>query len=271
MFLKNIGELFPEVSHKLIEAPDKSVYYNHIHNHCELLLFIRGEADYNIDGQLFRPAPYDLLFIPAATYHYLIPSSSSTYENYVIGIRRDMISEKIYGKLFSAPLMISVKDDEELVGFFKRLDKYAETYSEGDFEKCATHLIEELIVYCSYRKNEQEQVNSGPLTHIEKIINYITDNIEKPLDAEMIAGHFMLSESYVQNMFSRDMHIGLKKYIMQKKIYSAHSDLEKGESATSVCEKYSFGDYSVFYRLYKKHFGVSPVRKNSIPQNGGKK
>ena len=96
MFHATISETVPEISHKRIEKPTRSVYYNHIHNHCELLLFISGQADYNIDGQAFSPSPYDLLFIPAATYHYLIPADSIPYENYVIGIDPAMIPAEHY-------------------------------------------------------------------------------------------------------------------------------------------------------------------------------
>lgn len=119
-------------------------------------------------------------------------------------------------------------------------------------------LIQELITYCSYRKDDLNCVGSNSLTHIDEIIKYITENLEKPLDAEIISRRFLLSKSYVQNLFSHNMHIGLKKYIMQKKIYSAHHDLNQGLSPNEVCEKYVFGDYSVFYRLYKKTFDVSP-------------
>ena len=119
-------------------------------------------------------------------------------------------------------------------------------------------LISELITYCSYRKEELNSGYSGSHAHIEEIIKYISDNIESHIDADDIARHFMFSKSYIQNLFSQNMHIGLKKYIMQKKIYAANSDLSKGISPYRVCEKYCFGDYSVFYRLYKKTFGVSP-------------
>jgi len=65
MFQKKIGDSILEVSHKRIESPDKSVYFNHIHDYCEVLLFICGDADYIIDGQTFHPSPYDLIFIPS--------------------------------------------------------------------------------------------------------------------------------------------------------------------------------------------------------------
>ncbi len=257
MFRKEIGKSVVEVSHKRIDKPRKSVYFNHIHNHCELLLFLSGEADYNIDGQVYKPKPYDLLFIPAATYHYLIPTDSCPYENYVIGIDPSEISVQ-YETLFSPPLMINIKEDAEFKGFFTRLDVYAERYSKEDFDICAKALVLELVTYCAYRKHEMRSVHSGSLAHVEEMIAYISAHLEEKLDADRIARHFLLSRSYVQNLFSQNMHIGLKKYITQKKIYAAHADLLRGLSPNVVCEKYRFGDYSQFYRTYKKTFGISP-------------
>lgn len=258
MFEANIGSEILEVSHKRMERPTQSVYYNHIHNHCELLLFINGQADYNIDGQIFSPSPYDLLFIPAATYHYLIPTATIPYENYVIGIDPAIIDPAHYQALFTSPLMISIKEDPQLLGFFTRLDHYHQRYSIPDFCHCAACLIQELITYCAYHKAELTSVHSGTLPYIDGIIQYISNNLEIELNADIIADHFLLSKSYIQNMFSQNMHIGLKKYIMQKKIYAAHADLSRGLSPIQVCEKYAFGDYSVFYRLYKRTFETSP-------------
>ena len=260
MFTTEIQPDFMEISHKLIERPNKSVYFNHIHNHCEVLLFIRGQANYNIDGQIFTPEPYDLLFIPAATYHYLIPTDTVPYENYVIGFDPSILDPRHYQTLFTAPLMLNIGEDPELMNFFTRLDRYHRNYRPQDFTLCATALIRELLTHCSYQKHRLQSRLSGSVSHIDKIIGYITENIEKPLDAETIAAHFMLSASYVQNLFSQNMHIGLKKYIMQKKIYAAHSCLKEGMSPSQVCEKYGFGDYSSFYRLYRRTFSVSPSK-----------
>lgn len=261
MFIEELGEHIPEVSHKLIETPRKSVYFNHIHNHPEILLFLRGRADYNIDGQIFSPTPYDLLFIPKATYHYLMPVESVPYENYVLGISPALLEEEHYQKLFSAPLVINIKEDAEMRSYFTRLDLYHSLFSREDFAKCAERLLGELITYAAYRKDSLHSAQSDSIAYVDKIISYIAEHIEEPLDAEGIAQHFLLSKSYVQNMFSASMHIGLKKYIMQKKIYAAHEDLEKGLSPSEACEKYAFGDYSVFYRLYKKTFFSSPRSK----------
>ena len=258
MFYKNLGNSLYEVSHKLIKEPLNEVYFNHIHSYCEILLFINGNANYNIDGKIYTPKPYDLLFIPQATYHYLIPSSPSPYENYVIGFDMSIIDERHRSKLFSPPLMISIKDDPEICSFFSRLDYYNEKYSERDFDTCARSLIKELLIYCSYKTKEVSPYPNETSSPLDSIIDFISENLNAPLNAEIISRHFLLSKSYIQNIFSQSMHIGLKKYIMQKKIYAAKNDLANGISPIEICEKYCFGDYSVFYRLYKKTFGVSP-------------
>ena len=261
MFQTSIGNAIIEVSHKEIEHPEKAVYYKHIHSHCEILLFVRGEAHYNIDGQIFKPSPYDLIFIPAATYHYLIPEENVTYENYVIGLDPSFIEESHYRKLFAPPLIISAHNDDQLMAFFTRLELYQKKYGAKDFELCAASLIRELCIYCSYHKEDLHSVHSGTHTHIDRIVSYIAKHLEEPLDADILARRFSFSRSYVQNLFSQNMHIGLKKYIMQKKIYAAHRDLLSGLSPSAVCEKYGFGDYSSFYRLYRKTFSSAPNKK----------
>lgn len=263
VFFKSIGNEIIEVSHKRIEHPEKTVYYKHIHSHCEILLFVCGEAHYNIDGQIFKPSPYDLIFVPAATYHYLIPEKRVPYENYVIGLDPRFIDGRHYRKLFSPPLIINARNDETLMGFFSHLDRYHEQYEPRDFDACASSLVRELCVYCSYHKEDLHSVHSGTLTHIDRIVSYISEHLEEPLDADLLARRFSLSHSYVQNLFSQNMHIGLKKYIMQKKIYAAHRDLTNGLSPSAVCEKYGFGDYSSFYRLYRKTFHCAPNKKDT--------
>ena len=102
----------------------------------------------------------------------------------------------------------------------------------------------------------------GDSSASEESIRFIGEHITEPLDAAAVAGHFHLSKSYVQNLFSEQMHIGLKKYVMQKKIYAAEGDIRHGLSPTAAAEKYAFSDYSVFYRLYKKTFGKAPREKS---------
>jgi len=247
-----------EISHKRVDEPNPDSYGRHMHNCCEVLLFISGDANYNIDGLLYQPKPYDLLLIPRATYHYLIPISPLPYENYVIDFDGGVVSAEHREKLFSKPVILNIAEDKEFCRFFKRLDLYHETYSAQDFSVCAKALLRELLIYCSYRLERSMIVEQERPPLVDTLIRLITENLERPLDAEFLAHELMLSKSYLQNVFSQSMHIGLKQYIMQKKIYAAHNDMIEGMSSGDACAKYCFSDYSVFFRLYKKTMGYSP-------------
>ena len=57
MFQKSVLPLLHEISHKSIERPETRLYYKHTHSYHELLLFLHGDADYNIGGKIFTPEP----------------------------------------------------------------------------------------------------------------------------------------------------------------------------------------------------------------------
>ena len=151
MFEKSIGSTIFEVSHKRIDAPKSDSYQNHIHNFCEALLFISGNADFNIDGHLYRPKPYDLFLIPAGTYHYIIPRETEPYENYVIDFASEIISEKHCERIFTPPYKLNIRSDNDFIRYFTMLDKYSERYDEEDFSQCALAIIQEMLIYCSYQ------------------------------------------------------------------------------------------------------------------------
>ena len=247
-----------EISHKYAPSPNASQYAQHTHTCCELLLFVRGDADFNIDGILHRPKPYDLLIIPSATYHYFIPRSPLPYENYVLDFSPDLIPAEHRQKLFAKPTILNIGEDAEFCRFFHMLDLYHKTYSPADFLLVCRSLLRELLIFCSYRMDDSVPVESARNPLVETMLKLIADNLEKPLDADFLAREMMLSKSYVQNVFSQSMHIGLKKYIIQKKLFAAQADLASGMSAADVCAKYEFSDYSSFFRHYKQMMGVSP-------------
>lgn len=247
-----------EISHKRVENPDANQYAKHIHSCCEVLLFVSGDAHYNIDGVLHTPRPYDLILIPKAMYHYFIPRSPVAYENYVLDFHPSIMSPHHYKKLFSHPLILNVRDDPEFRRFFERLDFYHDTYSAEDFAVCAKALLRELLVFCSYRLKNAVRVEPERNPLVDTVVRIINENLEKPLDAAFLAHELMLSKSYVQNVFSQTMHIGLKQYITQKKMFAAQNDILAGISSADVAAKYGFSDYSVFFRLYKKTLGYSP-------------
>ena len=235
------------------------LYSRHFHTSCEMLLVVKGDVHYNIDGNSYVLQPYDILLIPPTTYHFLIPKSNTEYENYTVNLRMDLGDERMK-KLFSPPYIINIAGDSILRRMFSLVDFYYETFTKEDLGEALEHLISEIIMCLSYKSKEEPDrsraVESNTL--IAEITSYIAKNLDRELNAEVISKHMNFSRSYVQNQFSKVMGIGLKQYINQKKIYASHADIQNGLSPNQAAQKYRFEDYSSFFRQYKKILGISP-------------
>ncbi len=247
-----------KISHGVIKNPLMAEFNRHFHREHEILLHISGDADYSIDGSRYTLRPFDLLLIPSSMYHFAIPLSDRRYENYVINIGSGFTSEEKLEKLFSPPYVINIGDDALIKGMFSLLDRCSESYTEEDFAEAARHIVHEILIYASYKPKMGRSGSTDDI--IARITEFIGANLERELNADIIARELSFSRSYIQNRFSQSMGIGLKHYINQKRIYAAHSDIKNGLSPYQAADKYGYGNYSSFFRQYVKIFGESPQK-----------
>ena len=93
---------------------------------------------------------------------------------------------------------------------------------------------------------------------IKKTINYINKNLSKELSLEIIANALYCSKASLNRNFREIMGCTVWEYVIRRRIYSARQRLFLGDNVTEAYEKSGFGDYSSFFRAYKKTVGVSP-------------
>ena len=230
----------------------------HMHPWHELLMIVRGNVSYCIDGFRFKVKPYDLMFIPANTYHFLIAEDDSVYENFVISVDENFIAKEKLDKLFTPPYKINIRKDVALMGLFENYKSFNKLFDSDDAEFMTKNTIEQILIYSLYKPKEGELSEKDTIALISQ---YIAENIEKPLDSKKIAENFNFTSSYIQNLFSKEMGIGLKHYINKKKIFEAHREIQNGMLPSEAADKYGYQNYSSFYRQYIKTFGTSPKKK----------
>jgi AraC-like DNA-binding protein len=222
---------------------------------------ISGDVTYNIDGQNYSLLPYDLIFIPSLSYHFVTFKSNATYENYVINFSHNFIDETRLNKLFIPPYIKNISHASKLRRMFTNFDFYHETYSTSDFEEASHYLLNEILLLSCYTSFDQKNLHlSSEQSIIPIITSYISQNLESELNVDILAQELRFSKSYIKNCFSTVMGIGIQHYINQKKIRAAHIDILNGMDVNGVAEKYGYQDYSSFYRQYLKIIGTSPSK-----------
>lgn len=256
MFIYQNPKNFLYVAHKCEECPDIKHFYGHTHEHYEVFLFVRGNVSFNIEGNIFKLSPNDIILIPHHQYHCLVLDGVSVYERYVLEIPLRYVPNSLE-HVFQKTHLFNVSDNALLLETFRRLDAYQGLFGDEEFENICENVVQEILYLLKASLVKQNIEHSyDPLT--KRILAYINDNLTKPLTVSDLSEHFYLSKSHIQNVFYQNMKIGVKSYIVQKKMLLAKTLLQNGKRPHEVAELLGYNDYATFYKNFKKQYRESP-------------
>ena len=78
---------------------------------------------------------------------------------------------------------------------------------------------------------------------------------------EGLAGTFYMSKNHLTSIFKRATGTTVARYILYKRMAVVRGELSAGIPAAEAASNAGFGDYSSFFRAYKKMFGCAPTDK----------
>ena len=107
-------------------------------------------------------------------------------------------------------------------------------------------------------------VEAGQLTREDnslgaRIMRYVDENLTENLSLDTLARAFFVSKYHLCRAFKAYHGISAHSYIIKKRVLLARRLIEGGEAPSSVAYKVGFGDYSAFYRAYRKVTGSYPA------------
>jgi len=128
-------------------------------------------------------------------------------------------------------------------------------FSEVIIEK-AISLILVLLKRCKYNSRVSDKRRS-PI--VDDIIDYINRNYQKDITISDLSKVMHKSESYLSHLLKEFTGIGIKSYLLQKKILEAKKILESQPDmkVIKVGEKVGFHSFALFNRTFKKITGTT--------------
>lgn len=128
-------------------------------------------------------------------------------------------------------------------------------------------LIEEMQIDFATR---MQNLNSkkGISKHIRHAINYIYDHLNEPITMESLARIEKLNPSYFSKLFTSEIGISTKKYILKAKLNTAKNMLEQSDYTLSdIALSLGFSSQSAFSNAFTKEYGITPgkYQKNYDP------
>ncbi|WP_455425555.1 helix-turn-helix domain-containing protein [Dryocola sp. LX212] len=100
---------------------------------------------------------------------------------------------------------------------------------------------------------------SMPANFMESLIEWIEENMDKPLRIEDVAKHSGYSKWYLQRMFTSTTGKSMGTWIRDRKLMLAATDLlNTNDRIVDISERYGFDSQQSFTRIFGKKYTTSP-------------
>ena len=246
--------------------------YEGIHQHDFLeFLYCRSNCDavFQLDGRNYTLHRGDILLIPPQVPHSWILRSNTM--NPYIGYRiqvdpsvADFLLQFIYQHTdqqpMQQPLIRTSGTVWESVG-----DLFRTIYEEIHFrplgwEASASAAVLALLTTISrvvfYRPSMN--ISQEKSDFYQSVLSYVISNLGNKLTLEDISQRFLVSPGTITNLFNKHAGTSFYKYVTSLRLAESKNLIAEGMPMEKVALRVGFGDYSTFYRAFKKEFSISP-------------
>lgn len=253
----------------------------HSHGFYEVLLVLNGSVDYLIGTRRHVLQVGDIVLIPPGTPHQplilealnepykrfalmidstYLEDAMKKYPNAGLAFEESKINEK-YLIRTNEPLWRSLRTH------FDTIYKESSEMKPG-WQLCVATETLNLAVQISrvYYTPDIVLENLENDTLMESILVYIDTHLNEKITLDNVAKYFLISQSKVSHMFKSQIGTSFYQCVVQRRLIAAKNGILQGLTLKEASERYGFPEYSSFYRLFKKEYGISPSKYFALQQ-----
>jgi AraC-like DNA-binding protein len=235
------------------------VVENHCHLSYELIAVFGGSVSIVIEGSRYTVSKGELVIIPPLCYHSIYTEGSTEYKRITALFGSSLIPEAISGDFSCSTAGHYIFSHKSLNLVMDFLYRAMNENVEAKYSALIESLLTQILYIVTYKSAARENFTSEP--RVKRITEYIDAHICDKISLDELAREMLMSKSGVCHIFSSEMKVSVKQYIIQKKISYAAKLITEGVAAGEAAQRIGYDNYSDFYKMYRKHFGVSPSKK----------
>ena len=244
----------------------------HYHDFDKVLIFLRGDVDYVIEGRSYHLNPYDIVLVGHHSIHKPLLRSGDVNERIVVYLSPGYVDSfrtencdlsrcfKDAREHCSDVLRISSLKISSLYESLIRLEKACREDGYAKELYCRILFLEFMIhLNRAASGSHLEYVSTSPSSEkVLEIMRYISENPSADFTIDSLASRFFLSKFHMMRLFKQETGYTINSYINEKRLLMAKELLGRNLPVTEVCFRCGFRNYAAFLRAYKKNFGENP-------------
>lgn len=256
-----------------LQDSNDSKFDYHYHEFDKIIIFFSGNVMYHIEGKNYQLKPWDILLVNHHDIHKPIIQPGESYERIVIWINEDFMKQyetndyrlnTCFDLVSNRHCSLVRMDNDDKNQFRKLLTDLELSLTMQDYasELMSKTLFIQLMIYLNRIMIHDLALDSSPSVRsdqlIDRIINYINENLSENLEIDVIAAKFFISSSYLMHRFKKKTGYSLHSYIQKKRLLLSVDLMKQGIPITEACLQCGFSDYSTFSRAFKRMYHCSP-------------
>lgn len=237
-------------------------YKMHCHDRYEIYYMISGNVEYLLEGRSYTPRPGSLIIIPPGCFHGLKVLDGSEYNRIRLHFAGSVMGEDEQDLLLRPfePGWRCYEEQYQLEWYFHSLEECVDYGRDLQDIAIRARVLSLLVkIFAIYK--EASGTTRGKESQVQEIIRYINENLDQTLTLEGVARTFYMSKNHLTAVFKRATGTTVARYILYKRMAVVRRELAGGTPAAEAAARAGFGDYSSFFRAYKKMFGCAPSHK----------
>lgn len=230
----------------------------HIHRDCEIYVNLSGDVSFEVEGRIYAISRGSVIITRPYEYHHCILHSHIPHEHFWITfsasqedfLKRFFAREKGYDNLI-------LLDEEELALFSATVRSLLED---------STPIAQRLGVLTLFHILEQgksihytNQTEKLPADVVTALL-YMDEHLTEDIDIKQLAALCGVSVNTLERHFKQALSTRPIETLRKKRLFAAMQHLRHGETVANAAAKSGFCDYSAFIQLFKKQFGMTPLK-----------
>lgn len=252
----------------------------HTHDYYEFYFFLEGNVDIQVDDQSYAVHNGDFIIIPPKLRHRpLIHDQKVSYRRFVFWISTDYYTH-LKELCDDYTYLIDYAGENHMYRFSTNQITYNEVQSkllrileelqskQFGWQAQVPLYVNDLILHLSrlVYTDTHPQSRSMENALYQKIALYIEEHLDEDLSLDTLAQKFYVSRYHIAHVFKDKLGMSIHQYITKKRLARCRQAILGPSTITEIYETYGFGDYSSFYRAFKKEYGISPKDYRDMQQ-----
>lgn len=119
--------------------------------------------------------------------------------------------------------------------------------------------------FCTQVRPEKTAKQTKNLERLKPVLDYISQNYNRPISLETISGIAILQPKYFCRFFKKHMGITFLEYQNELRLSKIYKDiLTTNDKISDILERHGFTNYKLFRRMFHERFHTTPtaLRRN---------